>query len=138
VLRQSASTLQICPWVSLHIPVLSQVFAPEQLSASSAPATTTHVPPPLVQAWHIPHDACVQQWLSTQLPVEQSFPVLQVLPGFALHAPVASQVLVLVQLSGSSADFTATQVPPAPVQTWQMPHVDCVQQCPSTQLPDRQ
>ena len=37
-------------------------------------------------------------------------------PCFFLQAPAPSQVFVPVQLLGSSAFFTATQVPLAPVQ----------------------
>jgi hypothetical protein len=40
-----------------------------------------------------------------------------------LHAPLASQVFLPVRVSASSALVIATQVPPVPVQTWQMPQV---------------
>jgi hypothetical protein len=52
-----------------------------------------------------------------------------------LHAPVASQVIGPVHVSGSSAPVTATQVPPAPVQAWHAPQIATPQQRPSTQLP---
>jgi hypothetical protein len=50
-----------------------------------------------------------------------------------LQAPVASQPLVPMQLFASSAFLTATQVPPVPVQAWQVPHDGMPQQNPSTQ-----
>ena len=40
-----------------------------------------------------------------------------------------------VQLSASSAPFTATQVPPPPVHVWHAAHEAPPQQRPSTQLP---
>jgi hypothetical protein len=48
---------------------------------------------------------------------------------------LASQLLVPMQLSGSSALLIAAQVPPAPVQAWQDPHEGEPQQTLSTQLP---
>jgi hypothetical protein len=47
---QSAPMVHACPFFFLHNPVASQVFAPVQLSASSAPVTATQVPPTPVQA----------------------------------------------------------------------------------------
>ena len=49
-------------------------------------------------------------------------------PAFFLQAPVASQLLVPLQLSASSAFVIATQVPPVPVQAWQVPQEGTVQQ----------
>lgn len=72
--------------------------------------------------------------LAAQLPVEHWVPLVHVWPGFALHAPLASQVLVPMQLLGSSAFLMAVQVPPVP-HTWQVPHVAVPQQTPSTQFP---
>jgi hypothetical protein len=56
-------------------------------------------------------------------------------PFFVLQTPAALQVFVPLQLSASSPLVTATQVPPVPVQAWQVPHDDVPQQCPSTQAP---
>ena len=42
-----------------------------------------------------------------------------------------------MQVLASSAFLTATQVPPEPVQSWQIPQV-CVQQKPSVQLAEAQ
>jgi hypothetical protein len=52
-----------------------------------------------------------------------------------LHAPTASQVIVPLQLSASSAALTATQVPPPPVHVWHAAHEAPPQQRPSTQFP---
>jgi hypothetical protein len=52
-----------------------------------------------------------------------------------LQAPVALQTLAPVQVSGSSAFVTPTQVPPAPVQAWHVPHEATPQQRSSTQDP---
>jgi hypothetical protein len=52
-----------------------------------------------------------------------------------LHAPVASHVLAPLQLLASSAFLMATQVPPAPVQAWQVPHDAEPQQKLSTHAP---
>jgi hypothetical protein len=82
--------------------------------------TATHVPPVPVHVWHVLQDS-VQQWLSAQLPEAQSVATPQLCPGFFLHVPVASQVLLPVQVSASSALATATQVPPAPVHAWHVP-----------------
>jgi len=49
--------------------------------------------------------------------------------------PLASQLCVPLQVSGSSALMTATQVPPPPVQVRQVPQEAVPQQWPSTQLP---
>jgi hypothetical protein len=60
-------------------------------------------------------------------------PVPQGWPCLALHVPLPSQLPG--QLSVSSALVTATQVPPPPVQAWQVPQLAAPQQWPSTQLP---
>ena len=70
----------------------------------------------------------------SQVPDRQSVPRVHAWPSFFLHFPVASQVLVPVQVSGSSALVTATHVPPAPVQAWQAPQ-DWLQQWLSVQFP---
>jgi hypothetical protein len=78
-------------------------------------------------SWHSPQ-AVLQQTLLTQLPLTQSVATLQACPDFFLHAPLALQLLVPLQLSESSAFVTATQVPPVPVQAWHVPHDAVVQQ----------
>jgi len=115
--------------------VASQLCVPLQLS-SSALVTSTQVPPPPVQLWHVPHAMVPQQWPSTQLPLTQSPAALQAWPETFLHAPVASQLLAPLQLS-SVPDFTAAQMPGlAPrLQAWQLPMQAVSQQTPSTQLP---
>jgi hypothetical protein len=110
-------------------------LAPVQVS-SSAPVTATQVPPPPVQAMQVPHEAAPQQRLSTQLPVAQSAPAVQLLPDLILQSPVALQVLPPAQVSRSSALMTATQLPLLPVQVWQLPQAAAPQQWPSTQWAD--
>jgi hypothetical protein len=121
------------PLFSAQVPVALQVFAPVQVSASSALVTATQVPPAPVQAWQTPQ-VWLQQRLSVQLPVAQSPVAVQFSPLFFLHAPAALQVLAPVQASTSSALVTATQVPPAPVHAWQTPQ-GWLQQRLSVQLP---
>jgi hypothetical protein len=112
---QSAPVVHVWPFFFLHAPVASQVFAPVQLSGSSALVTATQVPPAPVQAWQTPQ-VWLQQWLSVQVPVAQLPGGVHAWPLFNAQVPVALQVFAPVQLSGSSALVTATQVPPAPVQ----------------------
>jgi len=138
LVMQSPAPAQAWPCLALHTPALSQVLVPLQVSASSPPATDTHAPPPPVQAWHVPQELAVQQCPSTQFPVEQSVDSVQLWPGLVLHTPLALQVRVMVQVSGSSALVTDTQVPFAPVQAWHDPQAVLAQQWPSTQLPDMQ
>jgi hypothetical protein len=89
-----------------------------------------------LQYWHEPLQAVLQQTVSTQLPLKHWLAVWQVWPFLLLQVPLPSQVWVPEQaLFGSSAFVTLTQVPPLPVQAWQLPHADLVQQNPSTQLP---
>jgi len=133
---QSPAARQAMPGFFLHNPLASQVFAPVQVLASSAFLTATQVPPEPVQSWQIPQ-VCVQQKPSVQLAEAQSPAAVQAMPGFFLHNPLASQVFAPVQVLASSAFLTATQVPPEPVQSWQIPQV-CVQQKPSVQLAEAQ
>jgi hypothetical protein len=89
-----------------------------------------HVPadPLLLQYSHDPSQARSQQTVSAQLLLKHSLFPPHVCPAFFLQAPAASQVLVPLQLSGSSALMIATQVPPVPVQAWHVPHAAPVQQ----------
>ena len=102
-------------------------------------AAVTGVHVPLVaasaHASQAPPHAALQQTPSAQKPLTHWVPAVHVCPGFSLHAPMASQVFVELQVSASSALFTATQVPPPPVQVWQVPHDALPQQCPSTHDP---
>jgi hypothetical protein len=81
-----------------------------------------------LQFSHDPLQALLQQTVSAQLPLTHSVPAVHVCPVFFLQAPLALQVLAPVQLSGSSAFVTATQVPPGPVQDWHVPQDATVQQ----------
>src|SRR5688572_17192595 len=98
---------QAWPCLLLQAPLASQV--PAQPSSSWL-STATQIPPPPVQSWQLPQDEAVQHLPSTQLPVAQSGPVEQSLPGRDLQAPAASQVLPPTHLS-SSADWTVAQWP---------------------------
>jgi hypothetical protein len=84
-------------------------------------------------ASHCPVQAALQQTPSAQKPLTHWPAVVHVCPAFSLQAPVASQLLVPLQVPGSSALVTATQVPPPPVQAWQVAHDALPQQVPSTQ-----
>jgi hypothetical protein len=120
---------QVWPFDSLHAPAALQVFVPLQVApvVSSVLVTVMLHAPVAPQFWHWGQLDCVQHTPSRQLPEAQSVLTPQPCPGFFLHTPKASQVLLPVQVSASSALVTATQVPPAPVQAWQVPQ-DWVQQ----------
>jgi hypothetical protein len=94
-----------------------------------------HVPGEVpLHVWQVPHDAGVQQTLSTHVPVAQSPVTLQGWPIFFLQAPLALQVVVPVHVSASSALPMVVHVPAvAPSQRWQVPHAATSQHTPSTQ-----
>jgi hypothetical protein len=79
--------------------------------------------------------ALLQQTPSAQNPLAHWVPAVHACPIFALQAPVASQLLVPLQLSPSSALVTPTHIPPPPVQAWQAPQEATPQQRPSMQFP---
>jgi hypothetical protein len=91
--------------------------------------------PGLLQYSHDPEQALLQQTASAQVVLRHSVPVEHDCPAFFLHAPLALQVFAPLQLSGSSAFVTATQVPSTPVQAGHVPHEAALQQRPSTQAP---
>jgi hypothetical protein len=99
--------------------------------------TAVHVPL-LVASPHDsqePPQAALQQTPSAQKPLPHWLAAVHACPAFSLHIPVGSQLFVPLQLSASSALFTATHVPPPPVQAWQAPQEAMPQQWPSTQFP---
>ena len=104
------------------------VPAPGKVQAPLVPQVPAQAPVP-------PQGVRQQTPFAAQLPVEHWAPPVHVWPGLSLQAPLASQVLVPMQLLGSSAPLIATQVPPVPVQAWQAPHVAEPQQIWSTQFP---
>lgn len=116
-------------FVPLQVPWQRPVPAQAGWPACGAPETKPQVPgePPL-QYSHDPLQAVLQQTASAQLPLRHCVPEAHVCPVFVLQAPLALQVLAPVQLSGSSAFVTATQVPPGPVQDWHVPHDGAPQQ----------
>jgi len=87
----------------------------------------------------VAHDEVLQHVPSTQNPLTHSLPALQPCPSFFLQLPDASQVLVPVQVSGSSAESTGVQLPePEPAllpgsQRLHVPQDAALQQTPSTQ-----
>lgn len=83
---------------------------------------------------HAAVQALLQQTPSAQKPVRQSAGALQDCPCFFLQTAFASQLRTPLQLSGSSAFFTSTQVPLAPVQARHSPQDD-PQHIPSVQDP---
>lgn len=108
------------------------VPAPAQAAwpVRGAPLTAAHVPLLAVsaQASHWPLHAALQQTPSAQYPVTHAVAAVHGCPCLILHAPLASQALLPVQVSASSALVTATHVPPPPVQAWQVPHEAVPQQ----------
>lgn len=88
-----------------------------------------------LQASQAPLQAVLQHTPSMQLLLWHSLAALHVCPVFFLHDPEASQLLVPLQLSLSSALVILTQVPPPPVQAWHAPHEALPQHMPSTQAP---
>jgi hypothetical protein len=83
--------------------------------------------PPL-QDSHDPLQTLLQQTPSAQLPPVHSVSAVHACAFFFLQAPLESQLLVPLQLSGSSAFVTAAQVPPGPVQDWHVPQDATLQQ----------
>jgi len=130
------AAVHTCPAFSLQEPVASHDFVLVQLSVSSTLVTATHVPPPPVHAWQVPHEAVPQQVPSTQAPVAQSEAAVQVCPLAFLQAPVASHDCVPLQRS-SIADFTGLQVPARLVRLQAVQAVlqALLQQYPSAQKP---
>jgi hypothetical protein len=123
-----------CPGFDLHAPVASHVLAPVHESASSAFVTAAHAP--VAQLWHVPAHAPGQHFPSTQKPDAHWLASVHACPAFALHAPVASQVLTPVHESGSSALVTAAHAPcdPTTLHAWHVPQLPAAQQKPSTQF----
>jgi hypothetical protein len=70
----------------------------------------------------------LQQTPSAQLPPMHSVPAVHDCAFFFLQVPLESQLLVPLQLSGSSAFVTAAQVPPGPAQDWHVPQDATLQQ----------
>jgi hypothetical protein len=122
----------------LQLPVASQVLVPVQVSASSALVTVRQAP--VAQLRHEPLHATGQHFPSAQKPEAHWLARVHACPGFSLHAPLASQVLVPVQESASSALLTAAHAPcwPLRLQAWHAPHDAALQHTPSTQFPDAQ
>ena len=104
----------------LHVPL--QTPLPGQLPRIGAPETFPQVPAAVLllamppQYWQVPLQALLQHTPSTQKFDKHWLAAVHACPCFAWHVPVESQVLVALQVEGSSAFVTATQVPPAPVQ----------------------
>lgn len=120
--------------VPLQVPWQFPAPAHAAWPAFGGPVMKPQVPgePPL-QNSHDPLHAVLQHTPSTQLLLTHCDPAEQVWPVFFLQVPVTSQLLVPVQLSGSSALVIATQVPPAPVQAWHAAQDVDPQQNPSMQ-----
>jgi hypothetical protein len=125
-----------CPLLNLHVPAASQVLVPVHVSGSSTPVTATHAP--VAQLWHVPLHAPGQHAPSAQKPDAHVPAPAHACPIFDLHTPVPSQVLGPVQVSASSAPFTAAHAPavPARLHAWHVPHAAAPQHTVSTQKPD--
>lgn len=74
-------------------------------------SASVQVPGVALQTSQAPSHAVLQQKLSEQEPFRHSLPALHACPSSDLHRPLTSQVLVLVQVSGSSSLCTSVQVP---------------------------
>ena len=126
------AVVHVCPSLARQAPEALQVFVPVQVSASSALVTGAQVP--VTQLWQAALQAVLQQTPSTHIPVAHWVPAVHVCPCLARHVPEALQVLVPVQVSGSSALVTDAQVPVT--QVWQLRLQAVLQQRPSTHMPD--
>jgi hypothetical protein len=127
------------PTMSRQRPFASHVLTPAQVSASAPFFTATHAP--VAQVRHAPVHAASQHLPSGQKPDAHCGPAVQLCACFSLHAPVASHVLVAaVQLSASSAFFTAVHAPsePARLHAWHWAQLPLAQHTPSTQKPEAQ
>lgn len=115
-LAHSEPTLHGCPLFFLQEPEASQLLAPLQLSSVWLVTSVVQVPAAFAQERHGVVQASAQQVPSTQLPLAHSLPALQPWPSFFLQLAEASQVLLPVQLSGSSALATGLHAPDALAQ----------------------
>ena len=90
--------------------------------------------PDTAQLWQASAHALSQQTPSTQKPLAQPVPLLQVIPFERTQAPVASQVPAH---SGSLAEMMGAQLPSLPgrLQARQVPLQTSPQQTPSAQVP---
>jgi hypothetical protein len=98
---------------------------------SSALVTGEQVP--VAQVWQVPLQRLLQQCPSTHMPDAHWVPLAHSPPCLRRQAPVALQVIVLVQVS-SSPFMTVVQVPVA--QVWQTPLHTLLQQRMSTHIPE--
>jgi hypothetical protein len=92
LLRHCPPVLQVWPFLSLQVPVPSQVFVPlHPPLASSALTIAVQVPAPAVPAhvWQAAHDGDAQQTLSTQLALVHSAAEVHPppLPCFSVQVP---------------------------------------------------
>lgn len=101
--------------VPLQLPAQAPVPPHAGWPGRGAPLTKPHMPVVPLQNSQAPLHALLQQTPSAQKPLKHCEPNVQVCPGLFLQAPVASQLLALLQVSGSSALVTATHAPPPPV-----------------------
>jgi hypothetical protein len=106
---------------------------PVQVSGSSALTTGAQLPVEFAQLEHEPLQALEQQVPSTQKPLAHADAALHDCPFLSLQAPLGSQVLVPVQVSGSSPFLTAVHVPVP--QLKHTPVQSLLQQLPSAQKP---
>jgi hypothetical protein len=136
VLAHSDPLEQVWPFFFLHTATASHVVAPPQLSPSSALVTVVQAPGADAQVLQASVQEALQQRPSAQNVLAHSDETLQLCPFFLPQVPEALQVMVPVQVSASSAVFTAVQVPAIAEQVWQLPAHDTLQQIPSAQLPD--
>jgi hypothetical protein len=138
--------VHVLPSLSLHAPVESQAFMPEQtfVGFESSPAVMFVHVPTLPMALHVRQaavHAVAQQTPSMQKPLVHSADIAHIWPSSFLHVPRPSHEFVPIQPGKSSfALGTFVHVPtlPATLQALHVPAHVALQQTPSTQKPLKQ
>jgi hypothetical protein len=125
---------QLCPVFFRQVPEPLQVLSPSHLPALSALVTFVQVPGVAEQVWQAPVQVLLQQKPSRQVLLAHWLFRVQLWPVFRRQVPEPLQVLLPVQVSGSSALVTVVQVPGVEAQVWQVPVQAVPQQTPSLQM----
>jgi hypothetical protein len=106
-LEQFAPTAHAVPLVATHAPALQKASPGHSLSGSTPAMMLVQNPfaepvLPTLQPWQVPVHAVLQQTPSTQLPLVQVDPTVQVVPSGKMHAPAPLHTAALWHsLSGS-------------------------------------
>jgi hypothetical protein len=117
----------------------SQATPTPQAGVPGEPAgCNEHVPAVRVHDWQAPVHALSQQTPSVTMSLAHSAVLLEGCPFLSLHAPVASQVMVPVQLSMSSAFVMVSHTPVPVAQPMHVPLQAPEHQLPFVQMPEAQ